>query len=516
MKTTKFTFADLFCGIGGMRLGFEGESFRCVFSSEIDAQACNVYNVNFGERPDGDIIRIPSSQIPDFDVLVGGFPCQPYSAIGLRKGFNDVRGGSLIRNMLRILSEKKPNALMLENVKGFATLEDGECLKSLLEQLSQNGYFTKHKILNSKDFGLPQNRERIFIVGFKNKEHADKFCFPAGCKEILNVDNVLEHDISPKYRVTENVYRHLKENHKRYKKVKNISGTLTASHSCLFRNLIEEKLNSETSGKALVRTFTPRECARLQGFPESFDIAVSDHHAYRLFGNSVSVPVIKAIADHIKKALSGETIEINESNFDSSKRGVISLTAFNNLEEDETKRNLISWHEQDKRNHWGTPDSVFTQLNEIFNFSLDTAASPECHKAKIYFTKGENGLTQSWQVNPGESVWCNPPYAPAQSLMKWCEKANSESVLGNTVALLLPAKCETKYFQYALRTASHVLFLKGRLRFLGPSTAGNASFGSALLIYNGYKLDLEPLRNIGSLAALDGESKMIAIEKVAA
>lgn len=299
----KFTFIDLFAGIGGIRLGFEAVGGECVFSSEWDTFAQTTYEANFGEKPAGDITEIAASSIPDHDILLAGFPCQAFSICGDQKGFDDTRG-TLFFNIEEILRVKQPFAFMLENVKNLRSHDKGRTFKIITQRLESLGYHLHHTILNSLDFGVPQKRERIFIVGFK-KDIAFNFPQPLGIQPKLT--DILEDEakIEDKYYVSEQIKQ------KRFAKVKpnypipsiwheNKSGNISAlEYSCALR--------AGASYNYLVvngiRRLTPRELLRLQGFPDSFKVVVPYTQIRKQTGNSVSVPVIKAIAKEMLSSI---------------------------------------------------------------------------------------------------------------------------------------------------------------------------------------------------------------------
>lgn len=291
-----FKFIDLFAGIGGIRLGFESQGGHCVFSSEWDVHAQKTYEANFGETPDGDITKINPSDIPDHDVLLGGFPCQAFSIIGKMNGFDDTRG-TLFFNLAKILKEKKPKAFMLENVKQLKTHDNGKTFKVIIKTLEDLGYKVHHTILNALDFGVPQKRERTFIVGFL--DHTAQFTFPIGdggycLKSILENDD----DIESKFFVKEEIRLNRLSNLKKEPPTpsiwhQNISGNVSPlPYSCALRAGASYNYLLVNG----VRRPTSRELLRLQGYPDSFKIVVPYTQLRKQAGNSVAVPVIKAIA----------------------------------------------------------------------------------------------------------------------------------------------------------------------------------------------------------------------------
>lgn len=303
---TKFTQIDLFAGIGGIRLGFQKVGGKTVFSSEWDKFAQKTYRVNYGEIPAGDITQIKPETIPDHDILLGGFPCQPFSQAGLKKGFEDARG-TLFFNIAAILKEKRPKAFMLENVKQLRGHDKGNTLKVILSILNElNYYVPEPQVLNAYDFGVPQNRERIIIVGF-NKDYLpdnfDQFEYPKGepNKDIC-VGDILEENVDPKYTISDKLYKGHLERKRNHRMKGNGFGFCLFNADSKYTNTISARYYKDGS-EALIeqkgknpRMLTPRECARLQGFPEDFIIPVSNAQAYKQFGNSVCINVIHAVA----------------------------------------------------------------------------------------------------------------------------------------------------------------------------------------------------------------------------
>jgi DNA (cytosine-5)-methyltransferase 1 len=299
-----YKFIDLFAGIGGIRLGFERNGMERVFSSEWDKAAQDTYEANFGERPHGDITKIDASDIPDHDILTGGFPCQPFSIIGEGKGFSDTRG-TLFFDIERILKEKRPRAFMLENVKQLRSHDQGRTLTVIIEHLEDLGYKIQSQVLNGLDYGVPQKRERIIIVGFLDDV---EFSFPEknpNAKrpliEILEPDSSVE----PKHFLSEAVRLSVQERAKKPYPVPSIWHENEAGNigihefSCALR--AGASYNYLTVNG--VRRLTPREMLRLQGFPDSFKIVVPDTQIRKQCGNSVVVPKIQAVAEAIKASL---------------------------------------------------------------------------------------------------------------------------------------------------------------------------------------------------------------------
>jgi modification methylase ssoII len=305
----EFTFIDLFAGIGGIRLPFQELGGKCVFSSEWDAFAQKTYRVNFGEVPSGDIAKIDAKDIPNFDILLAGFPCQPFSQAGLKKGFADTRG-TMFFEIERIMAKKRPKAFLLENVKQLKGHDHGNTLKTILSHLDSLGYTTDYKILRAADFGVPQNRERIYIVGFDRKKFKlpknFAFEYPKPAKKKTRLGDILEDKVDEKYTISDKLYAgHLRRKKEHLAKGNGFGFSLFDSDSPYTSTLSARyyKDGSEIlieQGKSKnPRKLTPRECARLQGFPEEFIIPVSDTQAYKQFGNSVAVLVVRAVAKQI-------------------------------------------------------------------------------------------------------------------------------------------------------------------------------------------------------------------------
>lgn len=305
MDWNKFRFIDLFAGIGGIRLGFEAVGGECVFSSEFDEDACKTYEANFGEHPSGDITKIDSKDIPDFDVLLGGFPCQAFSIIGKMEGFENETCGTLFFEIERILKEKMPKAFMLENVRNLTAHDKGNTFKVIRKHLEALGYTVYAKVLNALDYGVPQKRERIIIVGFKD-DILFSFPDPVPVEKRKTLVDILEKDVDAKYyvkdRIRESRLMRLKDPNypKPYISHENIAGSITPHpySSCLRAGASANYIliNDE-------RRPTEREMLRLQGFPEDFKVVVSYSKIKHQTGNSVAVPVIKAVANQMIKVL---------------------------------------------------------------------------------------------------------------------------------------------------------------------------------------------------------------------
>lgn len=303
----KFTFIDLFAGIGGIRLGYQSLGGKCVFSSEWDKEAAKTYFSNFGEQPFGDIQKIDPKDIPDFDVLLAGFPCQPFSIIGDKEGFSHETQGTLFFNIEKILLAKHPKAFMLENVRNLTAHDGGRTFKVILSHLRNAGYDVHYKVLNALDYGVPQKRERIIICGFRKPVD---FEFPPPIpkekrKTVADIiDKDAENDKSLKVRpaIRESRLARLRDKDfpKPYISHENVAGSITPhTYSCALRAGASANyilINDE-------RRPSPREMLRIQGFPDEFKIVVNYGQIKHQTGNSVAVPVIRAVAEKVVEKL---------------------------------------------------------------------------------------------------------------------------------------------------------------------------------------------------------------------
>lgn len=326
-EVPKFKFIDLFAGIGGFRIALQNVGGKCVYSSEWDKYSKQTYEANFGEVPFGDITKAGTKKyIPDnFDVLCAGFPCQAFSIAGKRGGFEDTRG-TLFFDVAEIIKEKKPKAIFLENVKGLRNHDKGKTLATILNVLrvDLDYYVPEPQVLNAKGFGVPQNRERIFIVGFRKDLGVDEFKYPKPTNKDIVLDDILEQEeVSVKYYLSTTYLQTLKNHRSRHESKGNgfgyeiipndgtanavVCGGMGRERNLVFDDrLTNFKPITNISGEVNregVRKMTPREWARLQGFPDNFKIVVSDAQAYKQFGNSVAVPAIQATAKKIIEKL---------------------------------------------------------------------------------------------------------------------------------------------------------------------------------------------------------------------
>jgi DNA (cytosine-5)-methyltransferase 1 len=301
-----FEFIDLFAGIGGMRLAFQDAGGTCVFSSEWDKESQKTYEANFGEVPSGDITKISVEEIPNFDVLLAGFPCQPFSTIGKRAGFKHETQGTLFYDVLRIISAKRPSAFLLENVKGLVSHDKGKTFETIKKSLIKEGYELHYQILDSSDYGVPQVRKRIYIVGFdKSKFKGDiEFSWPQPLKKKVGIGKFVEPNV-----IDRPISKHLQKSYifkvddgrpeiidsnsqfpvktlvASYHKIQRLTGTFVAD------------------GPTGLRLLSTNECKAIMGFPKSFKIPVSRTQMYRQMGNSVAVPVVRLVASQIVASL---------------------------------------------------------------------------------------------------------------------------------------------------------------------------------------------------------------------
>ena len=313
-----FTFIDLFAGIGGMRIAYESAGGHCVYSNEWNKYSQQTYFANFGEQPEGDITKVDAASIPDHDILVAGFPCQPFSIAGVSKknslgratGFEDKTQGTLFFDICRILKEKRPKAFMLENVKNLCSHDRGNTFRVITEALDELDYSIFYSVLDGQNY-VPQHRERILIVGFDRKRYGDDIDFafnltPVEPKPVMK--DILEKDVDDCYTLSDKLWSYLQNYAAKHKAAGNGFGYGIADPNGVARTLSARyyKDGSEIliaqEGKN-PRRLTPRECARLQGFPDDFKIVVSDTQAYKQFGNSVVVPLMSNVAQLVAEKM---------------------------------------------------------------------------------------------------------------------------------------------------------------------------------------------------------------------
>ena len=322
-----FTFIDLFAGIGGMRIAYERAGGHCVYSNEWNKYSRQTYFANFGEQPDGDITKVDENSIPDHDILVAGFPCQPFSIAGVSKkqslgratGFEDKTQGTLFFDICRILKAKRPKAFMLENVKNLKSHDRGRTFKVITEALEELDYEVFHAVLDGQNY-VPQHRERILIVGFDRKRYGRDLGFrfnitPVEPKPVIK--DILEPEVDEKYTLTDKLWTYLQNYAAKHRAAGNGFGYGIADPNGASRTLSARyyKDGSEIlieQDEKNPRRLTPRECARLQGFPDDFIIPVSDTQAYKQFGNSVVVPLMTNVAQLVAARMKEMDSEIKK------------------------------------------------------------------------------------------------------------------------------------------------------------------------------------------------------------
>lgn len=301
-----FTFIDLFAGIGGIRIPFDELGGKCVFSSEWDEHAANTYEANFGERPYGDITKIRECDIPRHDVLLGGFPCQAFSIMGKMQGFADTRG-TMFFEIERILRYRKPKAILLENVKQLVGHDKGRTFKVIQDHLAELGYHVKWKVLNALDFGVPQRRERVIIVGFRNKKFAERMSLdfdsiPYNLKDVLEDEKKVNPSLLASKRIVEKRRKSAAKKDVFFPSVwhENKSGNISIlPHACALRTGASYNYQLVNGN----RRFTDRELLRLQGFPDTYKIVGTNQDIRRQTGNAVCVNVIRAVATRMLEIL---------------------------------------------------------------------------------------------------------------------------------------------------------------------------------------------------------------------
>ena len=336
MKEKKYKSIDLFAGIGGIRLGFENafnDDLETVFVSEWDEHAQKTYRENFIDEFEisGDVTKVDETKVPEFDICLAGFPCQAFSLAGQRKGFDDdYKGnarGTLFFDVVRICAEHNPKVIFCENVKGLKIHDGGKTLNIILNTLKELGYTVYTEVLNSKDFGVPQNRERIYIVAFRNDINSTEFKFPQKTNADRKIVDIMERQtVSTKYYLSTQYIDTLRLHKARHaskgngfgyeiRDLHDIAGAIVCGGMGKERNLIiDDRITDYTPvthikgevNREGIRKMTPREWARLQGFPDSFKLSLADVHLYKQLGNSVTVPVVEAVAKSIKAVLDND------------------------------------------------------------------------------------------------------------------------------------------------------------------------------------------------------------------
>lgn len=318
---------DLFAGIGGIRIAFEEHGVKCVKSSEIDKYACNTYKNNFGEEPLGDITKIEASDLPEFDIIAAGFPCQPFSVGGLRKGFEDTRG-TLFFEVARIVDEKQPKAIFLENVEGLVNHDRGKTLEVIDKTLDGLGYNCQWRVMNASEYGVPQNRKRWYCVGFRKDlkigfkgqaGHKQYYHFPSKMKLKKKLNDIIVSNNDPDYKISDiakcNILKHLElfKEKDRYNEENILIANEIRASRCSFRcDGISPCLTAKmgTGGNNVpvyvkeMRKFTEKECLQLMGFPSWYNIEKNSMHSYKQIGNSVVVSVVSLLAKEMIRVLS--------------------------------------------------------------------------------------------------------------------------------------------------------------------------------------------------------------------
>lgn len=567
------TVAEMFSGIGGSRLGIEQVGFNVVVSSEIEKFCIKAYQDNFGDTPLGDIKEIKIKDLPDFTVLAASTPCQSFSLQGKRKGLKDSRG-QLIHEVLKIVDGKKPQVVFIENVKGMATIRKGRDLQAVLNEFKKRGYHVYWTVLNASDFGVPQNRERLYIVAFRENV---PFHFPSPTKLPNACGNVLEQSPHNNYYLTQAQIDHQIKKGAEYKekghgfgfKVLDLNKptrTILKSSSSLLKNLIPvpyKKTNPTSWGviefenksgklkKYHLRKPTPRDCANLQGFPESFNLTCSASQSYQQLGNSVAVPVIREIFTQIlvsltllangvrvqsnspkgqdpqppqannkktvKKSKSTKKKVANKSKKTVSKPthrlSLVPLIAPPPLypkihisKNEALKTEIKEWAKKDTKNHFMTPNWLVKAINHSYPLELDGASSPEVntiHQFPRFFTRKDNALAQSWKVKDSHGIFVNPPYCSiaGTSLLNWANKMAEEYEANQQpIFALVPSKStETRWFQKLFESATHIIFLKQRLTHNDTISKVKGKFPSALVIFGGDQLTAGKLEYLSQL-----------------
>jgi DNA (cytosine-5)-methyltransferase 1 len=319
------TFADMFAGIGGIRLAMQAAGGRCVFSCEWDKWCQKTYQENFGEQPWGDIRKLDAAEIPDHDILTAGFPCQPFSIAGVSKkkslgrehGFRDVTQGTLFFDVLRIIEAKRPKAFLLENVKNLRSHDKGRTFRIILDALHGAGYSTSYQVIDARHW-VPQHRERIFIAGFDKEIFGEQpeYAFPEAPKASPRLTSILDKRVPERYTLSDKLWAYLQAYALKHKARGNGFGFGLCTGRSVTRTLSARyyKDGSEiliSQRRRNPRRLTPEECARLMGFPSNFIIPVSDTQAYKQFGNSVVVPVVTSVALQLRKAFAEHGLVAN-------------------------------------------------------------------------------------------------------------------------------------------------------------------------------------------------------------
>lgn len=333
-----------------MRLGFEQSAFDIVYSNDIDKNACITYRANFGEIDERDVREVEASALPEFDVLLAGFPCQPFSMIGKRDGLDDPRG-QLFNEVVRFLDARRPRAFVLENVKNLLKHNRGETYRYIKSALKSagGGYDVIEQVLDSRDFGVPQHRERTYIVGIKNPHKPFVFPLKSNKPGKRRVSDILEKVVNERYYLSQKYYDGLMAHKERHAAKgsgfgceildpNGVSHTIVSGNMGRERNLIQDRpISIKRHG---VRKLTERECARLQGFPDWFKFPVPSTQAYKQFGNAVSVPVARHVASALRKyldeqdSLGSGAVSVSPSSFEVDYPAVFPLSPRNDADKE--------------------------------------------------------------------------------------------------------------------------------------------------------------------------------------
>lgn len=317
-----FTFVDIFSGIGGFRIALEENGGECVFSSEIDKYAQRTYYENFGDIPSGDITKIDAIDIPDHDILCAGFPCQPFSLAGKRKGFEDTRG-TLFFEIERIVKVKKPKVLFLENVAGIVNHDNGKTLLVIENKLKELGYIFEWRLINAKEYGIPQNRNRWYCVAINNEYYKEEDIdfnklFPSKKDLEFNLDDIINNEVSSEFNATETAIKNIenklddfinskKYNNRHYIIANNIRPSKVSFSSTGISPCLTAKMGTGGNNIPVIyelgRKYTVKECLKLMGFPDNYKITENYSQSYKQVGNSVVVPIVSSIASGIKTVL---------------------------------------------------------------------------------------------------------------------------------------------------------------------------------------------------------------------
>ena len=307
-RKTRFRFVDLFAGIGGMRIAFESVGGQCVFSSEWDKHAVATYEENFGETPHGDITKISEKSLPDFDILLAGFPCQPFSSIGKREGFKHATQGTLFYDVLRITAKKKPKAILLENVAGLVSHDGGRTLTTILESLEEIGYRAQYRVLDAALYGVPQHRKRIYIVAFHKDELRawGTFDWPMPSSKPSRLRNVIEKDVEG-YEISKHLQRvyigKVDDGRPQIIHPRTASSSTANTLVASYHKIQRLTGTFVADGPTGLRLLTVSECKAIMGFPSTFRLPGSRTQSYRQLGNSVAIPMVKKIALNLVEAL---------------------------------------------------------------------------------------------------------------------------------------------------------------------------------------------------------------------